>query len=481
MSLTDSGTQTWFVRVGGKIRGPFLLQNLLAMKDQGRIHPSTTVSTDRRTWLRASSIPQLFENPSQDESQRETSLSSTENVNQSVEECDVPPTEETILPPPLPSDVTCFYCVDGVRHGPMCFSALQRDTAEGKVRPNDLVWTESGRAWTKATEISTLSFPTSQHDRWSLFHSKPLIIFLLAMGMILVLLVPAWFLLTPDGPKSAISEKEPKATIPELEKKAQQGSAKSQTELGKLYYRGQVVDRDMFLARNWFEKAAKQNYAEAHYYLAFMYFRAEGGFQKSQEKFLVHLRTAAAQGYTKAKEELDSQKREEDAIAARDLSAFVGLTDSDYAYNESHYDTGDTEYLEWKKPLFGEPRLERRVNRGIRLDVINGVNIRGVVNNTLHFRTVTVRVEIRAQGKRVVNSTILGSVTVGGKEITDSFQMDVPPGGRSFSKYYDLRTKANSKGVGGELGKLVGGAMTGDGLYGSELEAAPTITVSIVK
>ena len=307
------------------------------------------------------------------------------------------------------------------------------------------------------------------------------------VAVLVVIACPALFLLLsrnhsenrPAEPPPVTPD--PQAQITALENKAEQGSAKAQVELGKLYHAGDGVEQDLYLAKNWFEKAARQNYPEAHFHLAFFHLRGEGGLQESRDEFLSHLRTAAEAGFAKAQDELESQKQGEDAIPLNDLHAYIALTDSDYTYNESHYDTGDTEYYEWDKPLFGEPRLEKRVDRGIKLDVINGVNIRGVVKNTLDLRSVTINVKIAARGKREVNSALLGSVSWGGKEINDSFQMEVPPGGRSFSKYYDLRTKSDSEGMGGALGDAVAGSVTGDDLYGSELEGAPSIDIIIVK
>ncbi|MDE9430804.1 tetratricopeptide repeat protein [Xenorhabdus bovienii] len=54
------------------------------------------------------------------------------------------------------------------------------------------------------------------------------------------------------------------------------GDAKSQTDLGAMYFHGQGVKQDYQLAKSWFEKAAQQNSAEAENYLGVMYMTGKG-------------------------------------------------------------------------------------------------------------------------------------------------------------------------------------------------------------
>jgi TPR repeat protein len=57
----------------------------------------------------------------------------------------------------------------------------------------------------------------------------------------------------------------------DLQKKATQGVAEAQTNLGLLYYYGRGVPRDYTKAREWFEKAAAQEDANAQYNLGVLY------------------------------------------------------------------------------------------------------------------------------------------------------------------------------------------------------------------
>lgn len=61
-----------------------------------------------------------------------------------------------------------------------------------------------------------------------------------------------------------------------IKQKAEQGNAKAQFSLGKMYVEGKGVSKDFKKAAYWCKKAAKQGYAKAQFYLGGMYFEGEG-------------------------------------------------------------------------------------------------------------------------------------------------------------------------------------------------------------
>lgn len=62
----------------------------------------------------------------------------------------------------------------------------------------------------------------------------------------------------------------------QLEQRAEQGDAESQYSLGINYYTGQGVNRDLVVAREWFQKAAEQGQADAQYQLGEIYMKGQG-------------------------------------------------------------------------------------------------------------------------------------------------------------------------------------------------------------
>ena len=53
-------TAQWYVRVRGKTLGPFSVAKLVQSRDQGQLQPSHEVSTDRQTWVPASTLVAVF-------------------------------------------------------------------------------------------------------------------------------------------------------------------------------------------------------------------------------------------------------------------------------------------------------------------------------------------------------------------------------------------------------------------------------------
>ena len=80
---------------------------------------------------------------------------------------------------------------------------------------------------------------------------------------------------------------------------AEQGNAKAQFSLGKMYYEGQGVRQDYAEAVQWYRKAAEQGYAEAQFNLGNMYADGQGARQDYAQA--VHwYRKAAEQGVAEA-------------------------------------------------------------------------------------------------------------------------------------------------------------------------------------
>jgi hypothetical protein len=84
--------------------------------------------------------------------------------------------------------------------------------------------------------------------------------------------------------------------ISDLIRKAEQGDAEAQYNLGMLYYEGHGVRQDYAAARQWWEQAAAQGNAAAQYYLSVLYDKGQGvpqDYATARQWF----EKAAAQGY----------------------------------------------------------------------------------------------------------------------------------------------------------------------------------------
>ncbi|MEK7760113.1 MAG: tetratricopeptide repeat protein [Nitrospirota bacterium] len=86
---------------------------------------------------------------------------------------------------------------------------------------------------------------------------------------LLVVIILLATLILPSGQAQASPPSN--TSTADLQKKATQGVAEAQTNLGLLYYYGRGVPRDYKKAREWFEKAAAQGDADAQYNLGVLY------------------------------------------------------------------------------------------------------------------------------------------------------------------------------------------------------------------
>jgi hypothetical protein len=87
--------------------------------------------------------------------------------------------------------------------------------------------------------------------------------------------------------------------------RAQQGDAKSQFDIGHMYFHGEGVPQDYTEALLWLHKAADQGDAKAQYGIGYMYHNGKGVPQSDAEA-LIWYRKAADQGDAKAQNNLGS-------------------------------------------------------------------------------------------------------------------------------------------------------------------------------
>ena len=103
---------------------------------------------------------------------------------------------------------------------------------------------------------------------------------------------------------------------------AEQGNAKAQFQLGRMYKKGEGGTYNALDAVNWFRKAAEQGYGNAHTSLGAMYCNGEG-VDQDYVYALMWLNIAASQGNVDAQESrnvIAIQMTPEDISRARELA-----------------------------------------------------------------------------------------------------------------------------------------------------------------
>jgi len=79
--------------------------------------------------------------------------------------------------------------------------------------------------------------------------------------------------------------------------------------LGRVYYQGRVVEKNVEETIKWFRCAAEQGHCEAQYYL-WAFYDAGEGVEQNTEEAQKWLSLAAKQGHEKAKELLEEEPGE---------------------------------------------------------------------------------------------------------------------------------------------------------------------------
>ncbi|QEG35132.1 GYF domain-containing protein [Bythopirellula goksoeyrii] len=136
---------SYYVRIRGRVNGPFDEKKLAELVQRGQLGRSHEVSLDGYTWSDAGSIAHLFVKPKQTESPQKTIPKAQETGNRAA-----------VLPQPQPPPAEWYYAVDGNRKGPVTWAALQSKASAGEVASTTLVWKQGMTDWLAAADITDL-------------------------------------------------------------------------------------------------------------------------------------------------------------------------------------------------------------------------------------------------------------------------------------------------------------------------------------
>lgn len=194
---TGQASGRWFVRVGGKIRGPFTISILTSMKHRGRLDAGAELSEDRLNWFAASHMSELFcengESTPAAPAQQALLMSPGPLETPLVANVQAPLPESGL--DSVAGNPQCFYSLDGIVHGPIPLSGLQARAHCGQLAPVDYVWIDGSPDWTQAALVPQLVFPTRQATTVSVVRSNVVMISAIAAIALLLLGIPAWYVL----------------------------------------------------------------------------------------------------------------------------------------------------------------------------------------------------------------------------------------------------------------------------------------------
>jgi uncharacterized protein DUF4339 len=151
---------TYYIRVRGRVQGPFDLEQLKKLRQRGQFSRAHEVSPDQATWQSASILDAVFASPKRAAPAKVEPV--IEEVTEGVavgEKVPNPPTHTSSTQP------TWHYTVGEEQYGPVTLLELRKLVVSGEVMETDLVWKEGLPDWTAVADIGELrmasTIPTS--------------------------------------------------------------------------------------------------------------------------------------------------------------------------------------------------------------------------------------------------------------------------------------------------------------------------------
>jgi TM2 domain-containing membrane protein YozV len=146
MSTSESST-TYFIRVRGRILGPYNVAQLKALRARGQLSRANEVSTDRTNWQSVVEIEHLFNTGIKTFN---TSIKTTSSDLEELEEVDL-----STAPPPRSAPIW-HYAVGDEQYGPVTLVELRGMLRSGQVMDDDLVWKDGMADWVPLSSIAEL-------------------------------------------------------------------------------------------------------------------------------------------------------------------------------------------------------------------------------------------------------------------------------------------------------------------------------------
>ena len=149
------GSGEWYVRMRGRVLGPFNQSQLTSLRDRGQLADDHEVSHDRRSWIKAAELPGVFARAVEPESHAQPSRGSQ------VEWPVAGPADE-----PAPGqyraaaepEASWFIARGDSHQGPMTRTDVQRMINSGELGPSSLVWKQGMPVWAPASQVPEFGF-----------------------------------------------------------------------------------------------------------------------------------------------------------------------------------------------------------------------------------------------------------------------------------------------------------------------------------
>lgn len=132
---SDDGQSSYYVRVRGKVLGPYTIKQLTMLRTRGQISQSNEVSTDGSTWESAAHLREVFETAPRSSGRERSDGTGFDLAKRQPEATPESPKGQW------------YYSLDGAQLGPVPKTDVIQMLGVGALKPEDLVWTEGMTEW----------------------------------------------------------------------------------------------------------------------------------------------------------------------------------------------------------------------------------------------------------------------------------------------------------------------------------------------
>jgi hypothetical protein len=145
---TARGNQQYFIRVRGKVLGPFTLEKLKALRARGQFSRIHEVSTNRQDWQPASTLDAVL-----GLSRPVAAIAESERGLAQIPDKQARSSEGSAASMP---GANWYYNVVGEQRGPVSIMELRSMVTAGKLRPDDFVWKDGMSDWLPTSQVPEL-------------------------------------------------------------------------------------------------------------------------------------------------------------------------------------------------------------------------------------------------------------------------------------------------------------------------------------
>jgi hypothetical protein len=158
MSDSKGSKTTFYLKMQGRVIGPFTVDALHQMVKSGQVSRVHMMSEDKQNWFRASELPELFEAATGSRGFKgpSESVSAATNVSASSTASQVDRNDSANTAATVPAQAIWYYTLEGQQAGPVELGQLARMISKAKLKSSDLVWKESWPDWQSIADVPEL-------------------------------------------------------------------------------------------------------------------------------------------------------------------------------------------------------------------------------------------------------------------------------------------------------------------------------------